>query len=132
VTAADSRTSLPASIRFAVDAKNHSGGNEEIMSIKKEYLKARPVCRVTFRIAGQEGNGVQKAQLVGEFNNWSPGAHPMKRMKNGAFTATLELPVGREYQFRYLLDADNWQNDSAADKFVPTPFGDCKNSVVVL
>jgi 1,4-alpha-glucan branching enzyme len=102
------------------------------MSIKKAYLKARPVCKVTFKIAGQQGNEAQKAQLVGEFNNWSPGAHPMKRLKNGAFTATVELPIGREYQFRYLLDADKWQNDSEADRFVPTPYGDSQNSVLVL
>jgi len=57
---------------------------------------------------------------------------PMKKLKKGACTATLNLEKGRDYQFRYLLDNRNWQNDGDADKFVPTPFEDSENSVIAL
>ena len=102
------------------------------MSIKKQYLKREPVCKVTFRISEEIGKSAETAHVVGEFNNWDFFSAPMKKLKKGAFTATLNLEKGREYQFRYLLDNRNWQNDGDADKLVPTPFGDSENSVIAL
>jgi len=102
------------------------------MSIKKQYLKTKPVCKVTFKIDAAVSNAAPKAHVVGEFNAWSTSAHPMKRLKNGGFTATLDLEKGREYQFRYLLDKQRWENDSEADRQVPTPYGDSHNSVIAV
>ena len=102
------------------------------MSIKKQFLKTKPVCKVTFRVPAEIGNTANSAHVVGEFNGWSFLATPMKRLKSGAFTTTLDLEQGREYQFRYLLDEKIWENDIEADKFVTTPFGDSENSVIVL
>ena len=56
----------------------------------------------------------------------------MKKLKNGAFTTTLDLEPGREYQFRYLLDEKIWGNERDADKSVPTPYGDSENSIIVI
>lgn len=102
------------------------------MSIRKQFLKSKPVCKVTFRIGEEIGNSTENAHVVGEFNNWSISANPMKRLKSGAFTTTIDLPQHREYQFRYFLGSDRWENDSEADKFVPTPFGDGDNCVIHL
>ena len=102
------------------------------MSIKKQYLKTKPMCKVTFRISEEMGNSAGTAHVVGEFNNWDFSSTPMKKLKKGAFTATLDLEKGREYQFRYLLDKKNWENDANADRFVVTPFGDSENSVIAL
>jgi len=102
------------------------------VSIKKEYFNDyhRHKCRVTFLIAKKTGENAKRAHVVGEFNGWSPSANPMKKLKNGTFVATIELPIAREYQFRYLLDNEIWMNDSNADRFVPTPFGDSENCVL--
>lgn len=102
------------------------------MSIKKQYLKSKPICKVTFRIPEDIGKAAETAYVVGEFNNWDFLSTPMKKLKKGAFTATLNLEKGRAYQFRYLLDKRNWQNDGDADKFVPTPFGDSENCVITV
>jgi 1,4-alpha-glucan branching enzyme len=102
------------------------------MSIKKQVLKHKPICKVTFRIDPSVGNAAKKAYVVGEFNDWSTSANPMKRLKNGGFTATLDLEKGRTYQFRYLLGKNAWENDAEADREVPTPFGDSRNSVIAL
>lgn len=92
-------------------------------SLKKQYLKSRPTCKVSFRLpAAIVGAGTAVA-LAGEFNNWNPGADKMKRLKNGDFTLTKELDTGREYRFRYLIDEDRWENDLSADRYVPNPFG---------
>lgn len=47
-----------------------------------------------------------------------------------AWGLTLTLDPEREYQFRYLVNGTSWQNDAAADKYVPNAYGD-DNSVVV-
>ena len=56
----------------------------------------------------------------------------MKSTKEGKFSTTVDLESGKEYQFRYLIDETRWVNDSEADKFVPTIYGDSDNSVVVV
>lgn len=102
------------------------------MSIKKQYLKRKGICKVTFTVAQSEVNGAQKVHVVGEFNGWSPSATPMKRSKNGVFKVSMDLQQGREYQFRYLFDDQRWDNDPHADKSVDTPYDDASNSVIVI
>jgi len=102
------------------------------MSIRKQYLKSKPVCKATFRIPEEMGSSAESAHIVGDFNNWTFFSTPMEKLKSGAFKTTLELEPGREYQFRYLLDKEIWENESDADKSVPTPYGDSENSVIVI
>ncbi len=100
--------------------------------IKKEYLKTKNICKVTFRLpraAVVDGNLVY---IVGDFNNWDTNANPMKKLKNGDHTIKLDLEPGREYQYRYFIDNGTWENDWQADKYIPTPYGDSDNSVVVV
>ena len=101
------------------------------MSIKKQYLKGKPVCKVTFTIPKDMGKSARNAYLVGDFNNWNAQTNPMKQRKDGSFELSMNLEKDREYQLRYLLD-NTWENDDSADKYVPTPYGDADNSVVVV
>jgi len=101
------------------------------LMIKKEYLKSRPVCKVTFRLPEQATGNARSVYIVGEFNNWDAMSTPMKRLKNGQWKVTLELEPGREYRYRYLIDGSKWENDWCADKYIPNPFGG-DDSVVVL
>ncbi len=103
-----------------------------IMSIKKQYLKKKPVCKVTFRLPQKKTDAAESIHVVGDFNNWDTKATPMKKLKNGYFTATVDLDLYKEYQFRYLKDTSQWGNDTEADKHVPTPFGDSENSVIII
>ena len=100
------------------------------MSISKKQLKSKPICKVTFKISKDVANQAGGACLVGDFNNWDEKSHPMKPLRDGSFTLTLDLDKGKEYAFRYLIDGQRWENDSEADKQVPTPFADASNSVV--
>ncbi len=100
------------------------------MSLKKKFLKSRPACKVTFQLPKTAANGAKEVLIVGDFNNWDrENGHPMK-MRNGDFTGTIELESNREYQFRYLMDGEVWENDWEADKYAESPFG-VENSVVV-
>jgi 1,4-alpha-glucan branching enzyme len=95
--------------------------------LKKQHLKSKPICKVTFYSPAQVQ--AETVHLVGDFNNWSETADPMKPLKDGRFSLTLDLEAGKEYQFRYLVNGTEWHNDWEADKYVPNPFsGD--NSVV--
>jgi 1,4-alpha-glucan branching enzyme len=97
--------------------------------LKKDYLKEKPICKVTFVLP--KAIQAESAHLVGDFNNWNLVDTPMKQQKDGHFAITLDLDKGREYQFRYLVNSNEWHNEWAADKYVPNPFhGD--NSVVMI
>jgi 1,4-alpha-glucan branching enzyme len=105
---------------------------ETAMALKKQYLKSKPLCKVTFRLPKEAVGDANRVALVGEFNDWSINATPMARLKDGAFKIVLELPSGREYQYRYLIDETTWENDWDADKYVRSEFGNCDNSVVAV
>ncbi|MGC9468317.1 MAG: isoamylase early set domain-containing protein [Anaerolineae bacterium] len=101
------------------------------MTIKKQFLKSRPECKVKFRVTKDRAGGAQNVHLVGDFNDWDTEATPMKALKSGDFTTTLGLDLDQEYEFRYLLDGKRWLNDQTADKLVPTPYPNVQNSVIV-
>lgn len=67
---------------------------------------------------------VERASVCGDFNAWSPDSHPLAAREDGRFETTIELEVGRVFRFRYLIDGSVWENDWAADGYVPNGFGD--------
>ncbi len=95
--------------------------------LTKKFSKSKPNCQVTFQLPA--GVQAKQAYLVGEFNNWDKKAVPLKKVK-GVWQTTLDLEKGREYQFRYFVNGEEWHNDEAADKYVPNNV-DGNNSVVV-
>lgn len=99
--------------------------------IKKQYLKSRPVCKVTFRLPKEAAPDARRVTIVGEFNNWNREATLLKRQKNGTWVVTLELEPGRRYRYRYLIDNSRWENDWIADRYEPNPYG-CDDSVVII
>lgn len=102
------------------------------MSISKQYLKTKPLCKVTFTLPADRGIPAEQVALLGEFNNWDPAALPMKKSKSGDFTATVNLEKNKEYQFRYLVNGGTWLNDEAADSYQPSQVSYDNNSVVRL
>lgn len=98
--------------------------------ITKKVLKTKPVCKVTFALSKAEAGTAQSVNLVGEFNQWDKSAHPLKKYKNGSHKITVDLPQGRDYQFRYLINDTEWHNDSQADNYVPGGIGQEENGVV--
>ena len=83
--------------------------------------KAKGKASVTFTL--DPGVGAQTAAVCGEWNDWSPGADVMRRDAEGGFSLTVDLDAGRAYRFRYLLDDERWENDWAADAYLPNSFG---------
>ena len=100
--------------------------------MKKRFLKTRPVCKVTFELPSEATRGAGKVALAGDFNDWDTEGTLMKQRKDSSFSITIDLPAKREYQYTYLIDDGRWENDWAADKYLPNKLGDCENSVVVV
>lgn len=102
------------------------------MSIKKQFLKSKPVCKVSFKLTKDQVNDAGRVNVVGDFNNWNETADELKKLKDGSFSHTIELESGREYQFRYLVDGTMWINDDEADRYVQSGLGDSHNAVISL
>lgn len=102
------------------------------MSIKKQTLKSKPVCKVTFGLDKKEISQASTVNLVGDFNNWSKTSTELTKLKSGGFKLVMELPIGQEYQFRYLVDGNTWMNDASADNFVSNGISEEQNCVIAL
>lgn len=100
------------------------------MSFKKQYLKTKPVCKVTFKLTKEEAKNAETVRIIGDFNDWDTASAPMKKLKNGSFTATMDLPKDNQYQFRYLLNDNDWENDWEADEYIQSPVSLEENSVI--
>ena len=87
---------------------------------------------MTFELSKEAAKGASKVNLVGEFNDWNKSATELKQLKSGTFKTTIKLETGKEYQFRYLIDGETWENDWAADKYVASDLSLEENSVVTL
>jgi len=68
--------------------------------------------RVTFALPADEPPG--DVSLVGDFNNWDPFAHPLRKRSNGTRSTVVTTPSGTTLRFRYLAEGGHWFDDDAA------------------
>jgi len=95
--------------------------------LKKNYLKGGKKCRVWFYLSLEVN--AEEVYLLGDFNDWDKTALKMKKKKDGTFYAAITLQTGEDYQFRYYLDNQRWENEWEADAYVTNELG-TENSVV--
>jgi 1,4-alpha-glucan branching enzyme len=98
------------------------------MSIKKQFIKSKPVCKVTFTIEAKEAN---TASVVGDFNNWNPTEGELSKLKNGTFKGVFDLAKDASYEFKYLVDGI-YENESEADSYKWNEFAGTENSVLTV
>lgn len=105
------------------------------MSLKKQYLKKDGGCKITFSLEEkiETVEKIENVRITGDFNNWDINCEPMKKLKNGGFSQTINLEAGKTYQFRYLINDLVWENEPEADSFVPNGLGTGDfNSLIVV
>jgi hypothetical protein len=68
--------------------------------------------RVTFVLPAAEPAGA--VSVVGDFNDWNPYAHPLRKRSNGVRSAVVTIPAGATLRFRYLADGGIWFDDESA------------------
>ncbi len=98
------------------------------MAISKQYLKTKPVCKVTFSVPAKDANEVT---VVGTFNAWDTKSTTLKKLKNGTFKGTVDLEKDNSYEFRYVVDG-NYINDDAADDYAWSDYASAENGVLNL
>ena len=91
--------------------------------LEKKYGGQGSVCNVTFVLPKDAAPEAGSVCILGDFNNWSPDAHPLARREEGDFVIVLELEAGRAYRFRYVIDGWKFENDWFADRYEPNPYG---------
>ncbi|MEO8255327.1 MAG: isoamylase early set domain-containing protein [Flavobacterium sp.] len=96
------------------------------MPIKKQFIKSKPVCKVTFSI---EAKNATQAAVVGDFNNWNEEEGTLSKLKNGTFKATFDINKDAAYEFKYVVDGE-YINESEADSFKWNEFAGTENSVL--
>ncbi|RZS92271.1 isoamylase early set domain-containing protein [Aquimarina brevivitae] len=98
------------------------------MAISKQYLKSKPICKVTFTVPAKEADSVS---VAGEFNNWDTGSHLLKKLKNGTFKGTVNLPKDNQFQFKYVVDGE-WTNENEADGYLWSDYAATDNSLLIV
>ena len=106
----------------------HKSKNEIVMSIKKQFIKTKPVCKVTFSVEAKEAD---TASVVGDFNSWNPAEGELSKLKNGTFKGVFDLPKDASYEFKYVIDG-NFVNEPEADAYKWNEFAGAENGVLEL
>jgi 1,4-alpha-glucan branching enzyme len=106
----------------------HNSKNEIVMSIKKQFIKTKPVCKVTFSVDAKEANS---AAVIGDFNNWNPKDGELAKQKNGTFKGLFEIPKDASYEFKYVVDGA-FVNEPEADGLQWNDFANAENSVLAV
>ena len=69
------------------------------------------VTHVTFVLPTDQPHGA--VSVVGDFNDWTPGAHTLVRRSNGTRSVKVAVPAGQRFGFRYLAEGGVWFDDPA-------------------
>ena len=97
--------------------------------ITKTPLPDGQTVRVTFELPSSLW--AERVFVVGDFNDWDSTRHEMRQTReDGKWRAVLDLPRGRAFQFRYLVNGSDWHNDWHADHYARNQYG-TDNSVLL-
>jgi 1,4-alpha-glucan branching enzyme len=80
--------------------------------------------RVTFALPVDEPDGA--VSVVGNFNDWNPHTHPLRKRANQTRSATVTVKAGTKLRFRYLAEGGVWLDDETA------PAGEGLDAVIMV
>ncbi len=67
--------------------------------------------RVTFALPADEPGGA--VSVVGNFNDWNPFTHPLRKRANQTRSAAVTVQAGTTLHFRYLAEGGMWFDDES-------------------
>jgi 1,4-alpha-glucan branching enzyme len=77
-----------------------------------------------------EHAAAKSVSVAGDFNEWSPSAHPLTRNGSRRWSVVVALPAG-EHKFMFVVDGEQWLVPPLAEDYVDDGFGS-RNGVVVV
>ena len=90
----------------------------------KNNAKRKTVQSTEFTIMAPDAREVF---ITGDFNNWNPSEHCMRKFKDGKYAKKLKLKPGR-YEYQFVVDGQ-WWTDPTNPNRQPNSFGS-ENSVI--
>lgn len=90
--------------------------------LKKVNKKKSDQVKVTFVLPDDHPYG-DEVSVVGDFNDWTPGANRFVRRSNQTYSTNVMLPEDSRFSFRYYSEDVGWINENEADDFEPNDFG---------
>jgi len=82
--------------------------------------------QVTFRL---KAPSVKEVILMGDFNAWDAGSHPMEKDESGIWKVSMMIPPGK-YEYKLLVDGQ-WRLDSGNNQTVLNGLGTENNVLTV-
>jgi 1,4-alpha-glucan branching enzyme len=79
--------------------------------VKTTKLPREGAVKVTFSLPVGEPAG--PVSVVGDFNEWDPLAHPLRRRSNQTRSVSVMVPPGSTIRFRYLAQGGLWFDDES-------------------
>ena len=95
------------------------------MAVKKSDPKPKRR-KITFSLTSPDAKEVI---LMGDFNQWNPKVHPMKKNKTGVWEKEAS-PFPGTYEYRFIVDGQ-WENDPNNAQTRTNQFGTKNNFIVV-
>jgi len=88
--------------------------------------KTSALKKETFSLCSPES---KRVALAGDFTNWELNPKPLKKNKQGKWSATVSLAPGR-YEYKFIVDGQ-WVEDPECLERAPNPYGG-QNSVRIV
>ena len=101
--------------------------------IQKRYLKNKPLCKVTFSLEKKDvAHTPNSISVIGDFNDWNAKKGQLKKLKNGTFKNTFTFESNKEYEFKYLINDNQYINEKDSDSYRWNDYAMDQNSVLSL
>jgi 1,4-alpha-glucan branching enzyme len=97
---------LPYPTRNFLRAASDGKGGIAMAKLRARSREKRK--RVTLTLDAPEAREVI---LMGDFNNWNPKVHPMKKDRDSTWKKIVMLSPGR-YEYKFLVDGQWWHDPS--------------------
>jgi len=79
--------------------------------LKSTKVRNRDAYQITFTLPADRPDG--PVSVVGDFNDWTPGRHQLRPLRDGTRSVSIRVPAAKTVRFRYLAAGGYWFDDPA-------------------
>ena len=84
--------------------------------VQKTYFKTKDYCKVKFTVSAENSETIE---ILGLNSDWQ-NSIVMSKKKDGSFSSEVSLPKGSQHQFKYKVNATEWQTSQKQTASRPT------------